>query len=80
MEKELQAMQKKLNDIFARIEKLENKQPKQKTQRKPSSYNEFMKKTMAQLKSENSELANKDAMSQAAKLWGESSENPKNKA
>ena len=73
---------KKIEDLEKRLEALEKNMTsgikKEKKPRKPTKYNEFMKKELARIKKDEEGITHKDAWSKASSGWSKSSDNPKN--
>lgn len=69
---------KKIEELEQRLKALEESMDdkkektvvkKEKKTRKPSAYNEFIGKTIKELKSKNEKLTHKEAFSEAVKEW-----------
>lgn len=69
----------KLEKRLEELEKLNKKEKKEKVPRKPSAYNNFMKKQLAKEKKDNPEATHKECWKKATAAWNESPENTKNK-
>jgi hypothetical protein len=92
METELNQRLQKLENKMDQILKLLNKnttvedkkttvkEAKPKVERKPSAFNQFMKKQIEALKTEKPDLDHKSRFKMASEMWATSTDNPKNKA
>jgi hypothetical protein len=56
----------------------DDKPVKPKVERKPSAFNQFMKKQIETLKTEKPDLDHKSRFKMASEMWATSTENPKN--
>jgi hypothetical protein len=77
-ELKLNDLLKILTDVYNKHDSSSEKKPKkEKTEKKLSAYNLFMKEKLPELKKENPESNIRELMSQVAKLWNEKKEQDK---
>jgi hypothetical protein len=84
----LQKLENKMDQILKLLNKNEDKKvtvkedkpAKPKVERKPSAFNQFMKKQIESLKTEKPDLDHKSRFKMASEMWATSTDNPKNNA
>lgn len=77
MDKKIEDLEKKVTLLEEKCKCLESSKTKQKKQsapRKPSAFNEFMKKKIKEIKTENPNIKHSDAWNEATKLWSKEKE------
>lgn len=77
MDQILKFINKASNDDKAAVK--EEKAAKPKVERKPSAFNQFMKKQIESLKADKPDMDHKTRFKMASEMWATSTENPKNK-
>ena len=76
---------KRIEDLEKRLKLLEDNKSvsttvkKEKKERKPSPYNEFIKTKIAELKTSKPSISHQDRWAQATSSWKDSELNPKSK-
>lgn len=65
-----------IKEVFSKDKKSKKDDDVEKIKRKPSPYNNFMKKTMAEFKNNGSEMNAKEKMKRVAELWKEFKNSP----
>jgi nitrate/TMAO reductase-like tetraheme cytochrome c subunit len=74
-------LEKKMDQILKLLNKnMTIKDTKPKVERKPSAFNQFMKKELLKLKIDKPDLDHKSRFKLASEMWATSTENPKNKS